>query len=350
MTKLKAIPTNVITGFLGVGKTTAILHLLQQKPSHERWAVLVNEFGEVGIDGELCNSQLDQQAENVFIKEVPGGCMCCAAGLPMQMALSMLLKKAKPHRLLIEPTGLGHPQEVLDTLGADYNRELLSLQATITLVDARKIKDQRYTHNDTFNQQLAVADVTVANKSDLYQPDDFTNLLAYLESRNQLSSIAIHQVQNGALDENWLRTERKQPNNYACDQDHEHDHNQDNGHDHNNPETNLIEQPQSQALPPEGHLCLTGSGDGFHTIGWIFDSRFVFDEEKVSLLLLGIVAERIKGVFITPKGVTVFNKADEVLTQNAGYESADSRLEIISAQPFNEAEFTQALMNCLIDR
>ncbi|BFM06118.1 CobW family GTP-binding protein [Halioxenophilus aromaticivorans] len=362
MTKLTAIPTNVITGFLGVGKTTAILNLLQQKPSDERWAILVNEFGEVGIDGELCNSRLGQQAENVFIKEVPGGCMCCAAGLPMQMAMNMLLAKAKPQRLLIEPTGLGHPREVLDTLGADYNQELLALQATITLVDARKIKDARYTQHATFNQQLDVADVIVANKSDLYKPEDFSNLLVYLESKGNLSNAPIYQVQNGELQPQWLQTKWLQtkrsqtkpltPEVNALNSANSSAPNsvKSNAHTHHHPSANSVELLSEKTLPEEGYLCLTGSGDGFHTVGWIFDSRWVFNTDKLNLLLLGIPAERIKGVLITSEGITVFNKADDVLTQSPGYESDDSRLEIISDYALNDTELTQALMDCLAYR
>ena len=89
---IQSVPTNVITGFLGVGKTTAILHLLANKPADERWAVLVNEFGEIGVDGAL----MEQQDEGVFISEVPGGCMCCTSGLPMQIALNMLLTRSNP--------------------------------------------------------------------------------------------------------------------------------------------------------------------------------------------------------------------------------------------------------------
>lgn len=67
------VPTNILTGFLGVGKTTTILNLLKNKPENENWAVLVNEFGEIGIDGALMTDQ------GALIKEVPGGCMCCTA-------------------------------------------------------------------------------------------------------------------------------------------------------------------------------------------------------------------------------------------------------------------------------
>ncbi|MEL7400821.1 MAG: GTP-binding protein, partial [Pseudomonadota bacterium] len=129
--KISAVPTNIITGFLGVGKTSAILHLLESKPADERWAVLVNEFGEIGVDGSLFQGQHSEE-QQIYVREVPGGCMCCAAGLPMQIALNQLLSRAKPDRLLIEPTGLGHPVEVLDILTADYYRETLSVQKTLT--------------------------------------------------------------------------------------------------------------------------------------------------------------------------------------------------------------------------
>ena len=84
------IPTNIITGFLGVGKTTVIQKLLSQKPIEERWAVLANEGGVVGIDSNLFSSA-NENKSGVTISQVPGGCMCCTNGLPMQMALNLLL-------------------------------------------------------------------------------------------------------------------------------------------------------------------------------------------------------------------------------------------------------------------
>ena len=91
--RITAVPTNIITGFLGVGKTSAILHLLRHKPDDERWAVLVNEFGEIGVDGSLLQGR-HAEATGVFVREVPGGCMCCTAGLPMQIALNQLDRKS----------------------------------------------------------------------------------------------------------------------------------------------------------------------------------------------------------------------------------------------------------------
>ena len=132
---LKQIPTNIITGFLGAGKTTAIRHLLAHKPPQQRWALLINEFGEVGIDAALLNQS--GETNNIFVREVPGGCLCCTNQLNLQIALNLLLSRARPQRLLIEPTGLGHPRELLELLSGEYYREVLSLHATLTLVDAR---------------------------------------------------------------------------------------------------------------------------------------------------------------------------------------------------------------------
>ena len=141
MNTAKPLPTNIITGFLGVGKTTAILHLLKHKPENEKWAVLVNEFGEVGIDEKFFAGEF-QEKNGVYIREVPGGCMCCVSGLSMQISLNMLLARAKPDRLLIEPTGLGHPKEILALLSNSHYLNILDLRATITLVVRVRLANQ----------------------------------------------------------------------------------------------------------------------------------------------------------------------------------------------------------------
>ncbi len=157
--------TNLITGFLGSGKTTSILHLLAQKPADEKWAVLVNEFGEVGIDGALLADS------GALLKEIPGGCMCCVNGLPMQVGLNTLLRQGKPDRLLIEPTGLGHPKQILDILTAAVYEPWIDLRATVCILDPRQLLDEKVVNNDNFRDQLAAADIIVANKNDRETPE-----------------------------------------------------------------------------------------------------------------------------------------------------------------------------------
>src|SRR5947208_3289010 len=136
------VPVNLFTGFLGVGKTTAVIDLLGRKPAAEKWAVLVNEYGEVGIDAALIEGSGPEGVtvrevggpEGVTVREVGGGCVCCATAPYLPVALHFLLVDAKPDRLLIETTGLGHPAKLLDTLREKY-RGRLDLRATVGLVD-----------------------------------------------------------------------------------------------------------------------------------------------------------------------------------------------------------------------
>ena len=119
---LQNITTNIITGFLGVDKTTVILNSLKSKPEHERWSVLVNEAGKIGVDGKVT------EHSGIAVKQVPGVFMCCAAGLPMQVAVNRLLIETRPHRLLIETSAMGHPRNILKTLAAREHDGVLDVR------------------------------------------------------------------------------------------------------------------------------------------------------------------------------------------------------------------------------
>lgn len=129
---LQNIPTHVIAGPLGAGKTSLIRHLLDQRPAGERWAVLVNEFGQIGLDAAL----LSRDEAGIAIGEVAGGCLCCVNGAPFQVGLGRLLRKARPDRLFIEPSGLGHPVELLEQLGRAPWTGVLSVQPMLMVLDA----------------------------------------------------------------------------------------------------------------------------------------------------------------------------------------------------------------------
>ena len=327
--RIEAVPTNIITGFLGVGKTSAILHLLKSKPANERWAVLVNEFGEIGVDGSLFQGQHSEDG-NVFIREVPGGCMCCAAGLPMQIALNQLLARAKPDRLLIEPTGLGHPIEVLEVLTAEYYFNVLSIEKIITLVDARNLADPRYTEHATFNQQIAIADVVVGNKQDLYQPQDRVQLEHYAKSKSQ-SDVEVVFTEQGRLSLTTLEGAT-----HASAGFHHHHH-----HSKGAEQDSLVNAP----LPESGYLKAVNQGEGFHSIGWRFDSRKIFNRQALFLFLSGVVAERVKAVFITESGIFGYNLTPDALTEIELDDCFESRIDIIASEICEQWE--AQLLDCL---
>jgi G3E family GTPase len=325
--KLSAIPANIITGFLGVGKTSAILHLLASKPSDERWAVLVNEFGEIGVDGSLFQGQHSED-QQVYIREVPGGCMCCAAGLPMQIALNQLLTRARPHRLLIEPTGLGHPIEIMAVLTADYYREVISIEKIVTLVDARKLDNTRYTEHQTFNQQIAIADIIVGNKQDLYQSGHSALLENYAKAKAS-PEVEIVFAEQGKISMNLLH-------GATGLSVHAHHH-----HQENSTENNL----NDEAIPECGYIKAVNQGEGFHSIGWRFEPTKVFDRNTLFAFLNGIVAERMKAVFITEDGIYGYNLTSDALTEIELDDCMESRIEII-ANELSE-QWQEQLLSCI---
>lgn len=330
MTKILAVPTNILTGFLGAGKTTAILQLLEQKPADERWAVLVNEFGEIGVDGSLFEGQHGEQS-GVFIREVPGGCMCCTAGLPMQIALNMLLSRAKPDRLLIEPTGLGHPLEVVQSLSAEHYREVLSLQQIITLVDARQLNDSRYTSHPTFNQQIAIADLVVGNKQDLYQAGDHAKLEAYAQQQAR-PGVRVLFTEQGKLASELLNGASLAAAPETGKDDHHH---------------HGSESAKSEApIPDIGFLKAENQGEGFESIGWRFNANEVFDRAKLMNFLSGLDAERMKAVFITEEGIFGYNLTRDALTEIEIDDCLESRIEIIAHE--RDPSWEPQLMDCRV--
>lgn len=317
--QILAVPTNIITGFLGVGKTSAILHLLQQKPSNERWAVLVNEFGEIGVDGSIITGQSPQKP-GLFIQEVPGGCMCCASGVPMQVALNKLLKQAQPDRLLIEPTGLGHPKEVIGVLSSQHYQKSLALQKIITLVDARNLDDKRYTNHDSFNQQLAIADVIIGNKHDLYTTKNSERLISYIKSLTN-KKCQLYFSEHGKLPLDWLEgaTQHLEQKNKPHHHHHHHHH-----HDENKSVSAEI-----MPIPNTGYIEAINQGEGFFSIGWRFSSDKIFDRQKLFTFFKTLKVVRVKAVVITNEGSLSVNVVNNDLFETPLTSCLESKIEII---------------------
>ena len=318
---MKRIPTNIITGFLGAGKTTSILSLLARKPENEKWAILINEFGNVGVDGAI----LDQQG--AIVKEVPGGCMCCVAGLPMSVGINALLAQ-KPDRLLLEPTGLGHPKEIINKLTSDTYRNYIDLKATITVVDPRHFADTLYTDNQNFQDQLALADVVVANKIDQCVDYDILAFETYVE-QCEPAKAAIGKVEQGRLELEWLDIER-------IERQAEHSH-----HHHHADSEEAAPLPGFELAPGETFVRKENSGQGYRSCGWFFAADQIFDFSKLFSLFSNINAQRVKAVVNTERGCFAFNVVNQVVSVNElSLEGFESRIEVIDKEllPWDELE------------
>lgn len=320
MDKLSNIPTNIITGALGVGKTTLIQSLLKNKPKNEKWAILVNEFGEVGIDGAILTGAASHAAaQDIFIKEVPGGCMCCTSGLPMQIALNLLLAQAKPDRLLIEPTGLGHPKEVLKTLTQSHYEALLNVQATLTLIDARKLSSERWRSHPTFQEQMQIADILVVTKSDLYEHDHTSQLAQYMSDLD-VSATPLVFADKGKIDAQLL-SKHVQPKHFDSTDEqastHHHAHSSNQG-------------PSPLIAPEIGCQRFVNSGQGYYSRGWLCSQHTQFNYQACRHLFESLEVERLKAVLITDQGPISFNKDQETFHESRLESAIDSRIELIT--------------------
>ncbi|NYS61779.1 GTP-binding protein [Vreelandella salicampi] len=155
------VPVHIITGFLGSGKSTLIHSLVAQKPVDETWAILVNEFGQIGIDQAMF-----EQRNDVAVKGLPGGCLCCQLAFVLQAGLVSLLSRTQPDRLIIEPSGLGHPAGLIDLLRSEAFIDSLEVRDIIATLDPRRLDEPRAREHETFQDQLAIADAIAITMHD----------------------------------------------------------------------------------------------------------------------------------------------------------------------------------------
>jgi G3E family GTPase len=172
------IVAHVIAGPLGVGKTTVLARLLGAKPPAENWVALLNEFTEAGIDA-LTVAAAARGAYDVRLVE--GGCLCCAGELEFRRTLAELVAHVRPHRILVEPSGLGHPAGVVEELLGYESRGQIELRSVVTLVDVARLDEAVEGQSGLLADQVGIADALVLSKGDLADPPARTRFADWAE-------------------------------------------------------------------------------------------------------------------------------------------------------------------------
>lgn len=251
MTDLTKIPVTVITGFLGAGKTTLIRHLMLN-PQGRRLAILVNEFGTVGVDGDILKSCADEACPAENIVELANGCICCTVAddfIPTIEALMALPQR--PDHILIETSGLALPKPLLKAFDWPAIRSRITVDGVVALadaeavaagrfapdpvaVDAQRAADDSLDHetplSEVFEDQIACADIILLTKADLAGEEGLAAARAVIEAETPRRLPIIH-VTDGSIDPRVILGLNAaaeddlaaRPSHHDGHDDHEHD-------------------------------------------------------------------------------------------------------------------------------
>ena len=262
MSNLEKLPVTVITGFLGSGKTTLVRHLMQN-PQGKRLAVVVNEFGDVGVDGDILKSCAipDCPAENIM--ELANGCICCTVAddfIPTIEALMAL--EPRPDHILIETSGLALPKPLLKAFDWPDIRSRITVDGVIALADAEAVAAGRFAPNveavdaqrladdsidhetplsEVFEDQISCADIILLTKPDLAGPKGVAKAREIIANEAP-RALPVVEVAEGAIDARVvLGLEAAAENDMDARPSHHDGH---DDHEHDDFESIIVELPE----------------------------------------------------------------------------------------------------------
>ena len=320
------VPATVITGFLGAGKTTLIRHMLENADG-KRIALVINEFGDFGVDGEILRGCGDALCRDEDMIELSNGCICCTVADDFVPTMEKLLARdERPDHIVIETSGLALPQPLIQAFNWPEIRTQVTVDGVVTVVDGRAVSDGRFAHDagaleaqrvaddeldhetplsELFEDQIACADMIVVNKSDLLE-DGGAALSAELKAEAR-DGVQVLRATKGALPVDVLLGQgvaaeadlgaRHGHHHHHHEHDHEHaDHHHD--HDHDEFETFVTHLPE--VADPVAFGETLGAVIREHDILRV--KGFLTIEGKPMRLTLQAVGPRIDTYFDRPAG------------------------------------------------
>lgn len=233
---------DIISGFLGAGKTTLIRKLIQEAYADEKLVLIENEFGEIGIDGGFLKDA------GIAVKEMNSGCICCSLVGDFAQSLTMVMDQYEPDRIIIEPSGVGKLSDVIQAV-KDLKDDRIHLQSYTTVVDAKKAKSYSKNFGEFFNNQIAYAKTIVLSRTQLMEQSALDEIVAILQHQNPKASLIVtswdeldgKQILKAMEETNDMAQElmaelheHHEHHEHCCHHDHEHKHEHEHccHHDH----------------------------------------------------------------------------------------------------------------------
>lgn len=312
------VPVHIVTGFLGSGKTTLIHQLIEQKPAHEKWAILVNEFGQIGIDQTMFAAR-----DDVVVKGLPGGCLCCQLAFVLQAALVNLLARQRPDRVIIEPSGLGHPAGLMDLLQGEAFQDVVTVQDIIATLDTRRLDEARVRAHETFQDQLTMADAVVITLADMASDEQHARAEQFIDTLWPPRKW-VHSTRQGPLPIARMLSPSAPRAAAPAAMPAAH-------------QALVAQGPSLEGAffdfpPPPGKAQQqAASALGYTSTGVRWHPAERFDLDRLALWMSELPATaRVKGVFHTDDGWKQLNRAEGTQRVAASAWRQDSRLEVIT--------------------
>lgn len=229
---------DVVSGFLGAGKTTFIKRLVEGNKDKGKTIIIENEFGEIGIDGGFLKNS------GIEIREMNSGCICCSLAGDFEVSLRELLSTYEPNRVIIEPSGVGKLSDVLKAV-SDVEKDLpVESNSAVTVVDVKKCKMYMKNFGEFFNNQIQFANTIILSRTDLVDNNKIEEAVALIKNVNpdativttpldKLSNEKIEELLSSPID---LKAELLDELAREHEHHHEHDHHHDHEHHHEHDE------------------------------------------------------------------------------------------------------------------
>ena len=294
---------DVISGFLGAGKTTFIKELINKVFVGEKLVLIENEFGEIGIDGGFLKDA------GIEITEMNSGCICCTLVGDFSKALQKVLEEYHPDRVIIEPSGVGKLSDIVKAI-EDVKRDAdIEISGRITVVDGKKAKMYLKNFGEFFQDQVAHASTIVISRTQSMTPEKIEECVHMLREENKEAAIIstpwkelgkdaiIRALEHGAQIEDLLEEhhhhEHEHDHDHCCDHDHHHDHEHDHCHDHHHDHEH-------------DHCC--GHDHHHHHADEVFTSwgretAHRYTEEELDFLLKALSETEGYGTILRSKGI-----------------------------------------------
>ena len=299
---------DVVSGFLGAGKTTFIKRLVENGKDKGRTIIIENEFGEIGIDGGFLKNS------GIEIKEMNSGCICCSLAGDFEASLRELLKDYAPNRVIIEPSGVGKLSDVLKAV-SDVEKDLeVESNSAVTVVDVKKSKMYMKNFGEFFNNQIQFANTIILSRTDLADSKKIEEAVALIKEVNpeaiivttpldKLSDEKIEELLSKPID---LKSELLEE--LAKEHEHHHHHDEHCEHEHHHHHDEHCEHDHLHG-EHEHHHDHHHADDVFDS--WGMEQVPAISEDKLKSILNDFSNEEKYGVILRAKGMVKDADSDD---------------------------------------